>query len=106
VLASAEYFELAASGQRVIRRGSGFGFELASAWFRILSSPPQRDNGQPAEYESEVGTFSLIGPASMRLSFTLSSPPATITLNLLAVLLVVVAGKIALLMKAQDKRVS
>jgi hypothetical protein len=58
------------------------------------------------ECESEVGTFSLIGPVSMRLSFTLSSTPATITLNLLAVLLVVAAGKIALLMKAQDKRVS
>lgn len=61
---------------------------------------------QLSEYESQVGTFSLIGPASMRLSFTLSSTPATITLNLLAVLLVVAAGKIALLMKAQDKRVS
>ena len=61
---------------------------------------------QLSEYESKVGTFSLIGPVSMRLSITLSTLPATITLNLLAVLLVVAAGKIALLMKAQDKRVS
>ena len=59
---------------------------------------------QLGEYESDAGTFSFIGPVSMRLSFTLSSPPATITLNLLAVLLVAATCIVALKMRAQVKR--
>jgi hypothetical protein len=50
---------------------------------------------QLGEYESAARMFSLIGPVSMRLSWTLSSPPATITLNLFALLLAGATGSVA-----------
>jgi hypothetical protein len=59
---------------------------------------------QLGEYESADRMFSLIGPVAMRLSWTLSSPPATITLNLFAVLLAVAAGSVARQRRPQVER--
>ncbi len=58
---------------------------------------------QLGEYEGVVGTFSLVGPIAVRVGFTLSNPPATISLNFFAVLLVVATSMIALQMKAKER---
>jgi hypothetical protein len=57
---------------------------------------------QVIEYRSESTYFSLIGPLSLKIGFTWTNPASAINFNLLAILVVVLAGRAALQILDQD----
>jgi hypothetical protein len=57
---------------------------------------------QLIEYKSESTYFSLIGPLSLKIVFIWANPAVAIKFNLLAILVVVLAGKAALQILEQD----
>lgn len=58
---------------------------------------------QLIEFKSESTYFSLIGPLALKIGFIWANPPSVIKFNLLAILIIVLAGRAALQIFEQDK---